>query len=69
MATKKETKTKPVITNETQGSIDSNKLLSEKIELLENNLNLAGKTLDQMQENLKNATDLLNRVANRMGLE
>ena len=43
--------------------------IDARLKEVEKNLEIAGNTLDKMQENIKNAVDLLNRVAKRMGLE
>ena len=62
----KEMKPKKKKTTKTKPKIDP---FDERLKEVEKNLEIAGNTLDKMQDNIKNAVDLLGRVAKRMGLE
>ena len=42
---------------------------TKRLEQIESNLKVAGKTIDKLNDSMKRMSSLLNQVANRMGLK
>ena len=61
MATKKKTTKKETKPKGNQ--------IDERLGSIENDLEMAGKTVDELNQSINAITDLLNRVAERMGMK
>ena len=63
---KKKTRKIDIDIKETQPKSD---LFNDRLKDIEKDLKMAGKTVDELNQSIKAITDLLNRVADRMGMK